>query len=220
MFAKNAKGRSDSIWLRAQTLRAPDHLVENQDFLGTTDLIDYSRFYTLFRSPLSLAFAALTLVTTLTVISLAIVVSLKSRRRSSLASSSCQFRAGTVDLTSSLEPEEDAKRASGSFMSPDAPMPPDQEKKCTCDDEYCDEGLPPQQQQFTNPYQGRDYGWEGPPDIILYFPYSTAAPASADPTSSYALNEGLALEKNFASPFGMLCGSFPPPNRLLFRSVP
>ena len=207
VFAKNSKGRSDYVWLRAQTLPAPDHLVENQDFLGTTtDLPDYSRFYAIFRSPLSLTFLALTTVITMTVMTLAIIVLVKSRRRGSLASSSCHFDNATApgDLLSRdsgdhLRDSAD-KRAGGSFVHPDVHL---EEKKCTCDDEFCDDQLLSTGQQFTNPYQGRDYGWEGPPDIILYFPYNSDDPTSADPTSSYALNESLAVDKNYGSPFGM-----------------
>ena len=66
--------------------------------------------------------------------------------------------------------------------------------KFTCDEEFCDE------QQFTNPYQGqREYGWEGPPDIILYFPYNNPEPG-VDPNSCYTLNEGMAIEKNYVQP--------------------
>lgn len=209
VFAKNSKGRSDHVWLRGQTLRAPDHLVENQDFLGTTsDLPDYSRFYAIFRSPLSLTFLALTTVITMTVMTLAIIVLVKARRRGSLASSSCHFdNAAPGDLLSrdscdQLRDGAEDKRAGGSFVHPDLHL---EDKKCTCDDEFCDEQLLSAGQQFTNPYQGRDYGmgWEGPPDIILYFPYNSPDPTSADPTSSYALNEGLAVDKNYGSPFGM-----------------
>lgn len=222
VFAKNSKGRSDYVWLRAQTLRAPDHLVENQDFLGTTDLPDYSRFYAIFRSPLSLTFLALTTVITMTVMTLAIIVLVKARRRGSLASSSCHFdNAAPGDMLSrsscdQLRDETEDKLApGGSFVHPDLHL---EDKKCTCDNEFCDEQLLSTGQQFTNPYQGREYGmgWEGPPDIILYFPYNSADPTSADPTSCYALNEGLAVDKNYGSQFGMYCWHAVPS----FHSIP
>lgn len=213
IYAKNSKGRSEYVWLRAQTTRTEVHLVQNQDFLGSSsDFGDYSHLYSMFRSSLSLTFLAIITVVTMTVITLAIIV-LASRRRTSLTtSSSCHFDESgpsgpaSRDSCDQLHQTTDdvLKRAAGSFLRPDVHL---EEKKCTCDDEFCDEQLLSSRQQFTNPYQGRDYGWEGPPDIILYFPYNTATAtdATSDPTSSYALSEGSLLDKNYSSgPFGML----------------
>lgn len=217
IYAKNSKGRSEYVWLRAQTTRPEVHLVQNQDFLGSSsDFGDYSRFYSMFRSSLSLTFLAIITVITMTVITLAIIVLASRRRAMSLTtSSSCHFDESgpsgpaSRDSCDQLHQTTDdvLKRAAGSFLRPDVHL---EEKKCTCDDEFCDEQLLSSGQQFTNPYQGRDYGWEGPPDIILYFPYNTATAATdatSDPTSSYALSEGSLLDKNYSSaPFGMLSG--------------
>lgn len=138
----------------------------------------------------------------MTVMTLAIILLLKSRRRGSLASSSCHFDnatpGGDIMSRDSCDQLADSvdKGAGSSFVHPE-------DKKCTCVDEYCDQQLLSAEQQFTtNPYHGRDYGWEGPPDIILYFPYNSADPTSGDPTSSYDLNEGLAVDKNFGNQFG------------------
>lgn len=203
------------MWLRAQTLRAEVHLVENQDFLGSaSDFADYSRFYSLFRSSFSLTFLAIITVITMTVITLAIIV-LANRRRSLSSSSSCHMDdsgpSESRDSCHQLRQTTDdvLKRPAGPFLRPDVHL---EEKKCTCDDEFCDEQLLSSGQEFTNPYQGRDYGWEGPPDIILYFPYNaTLADTSAPTSSSYALTHESLLDKNYPqTPFGMLSQVFPP----------
>ena len=196
VFARNSKGRSDSVWLRSHTLRAPgDHLShrESQDFLGSSHLLPdyYSRFYSFFTSPLALVVSCLATLVTLTVMTLAIIALVSRRRVPLTASSSSHFNdSGPSDSCDQL-PVVQAKEGDDSSL-PDAHV---DAKKCTCDDEFCDEGV--SRQTFTDPYHGRDYGWEGPPDIILYFPYN-----NSDNPAAFALNEGLALDKS-SSPFGM-----------------
>ena len=191
IFARNSKGKSDYVWLRAQTLRAPDRVIENRDFLGMNDLPDHQRLYSLFRRPLLLFFVAASAVVTCTVVSLAVIVCRQIRSRSAALLTACHFNSGShMESRSSSERlndcEEVLKRSSGSCDG----------NKSTLSEDLCDQQLLSVRDQFPpNPYPGSQYVSNGPPDIIPSFPFASSSPDEA--TTSFALDD-----KNFTATFG------------------
>lgn len=192
IFARNSKGKSDYVWLRGQTLRAPDRVIVSRDFLGMNDLPDHQRLYSLFRRPLLLFFVAASVVVTTTVLCLAVIVCRQFRTRSTRTVSSCHFNSGShMESRSSSDRlndcEEVLKRSSGSCDG----------NKSTLNEDFCDQQLLSGRDQFADPYPGsqQQYVSNGPPDIIPSFPFASSSPDEA--TTSFALDD-----KNFTATFG------------------
>ena len=199
IFARNSRGKSDYVWLRAQTLRAADPLIEDQGFLGANHLPDHQRLYSLFRRPLLLFFLTASAAVILTVMSLAVLLYRQLRSRSSLTASSvsCHFNSGSqiASRTSSEclnDSREALKRSSGSC---------DGNKSSSWNEEFCDQQLLSSRDQPANPYPGRNGVANGPPDIIPCFPF--AAPLDEEATTSFPLDDkkssGERGTRNFAA---------------------
>ena len=110
MFAQNSRGKSDSFWLRSQTLvqRPIERVIESQDIFTFNDISDASsssskgrlRLTSMTRRPLLWVFLLGSLLIGLTVLALGIVILIKFQRRRRL-SSSLTTSGGSCHLTTS-----------------------------------------------------------------------------------------------------------------------
>lgn len=195
IFARNSKGKSDYVWLRAQTVRAVDRVIVNRDFLGMNDVSDHERLYSLFRRPLLLFFVSASVVVTSTVVSLAVIVcrQFRSRPTGLLTAASCHFNSGSnMESRSSSERLNDSqevlKRSSGSCDG----------NKSSLKEMLCDQQLLSEACHSPNPYPGsQQYVSNGPPDIIPSFPFASSSSPDDEATTSFALDD-----KNFTATFG------------------
>jgi hypothetical protein len=197
IFARNSKGKSDYVWLRGQTLRAPDRVIVNRDFLGMNHLPHHQRLYSLFRRPLLIFFLIASAVVVVTVLVLAVIVWRQFRTRHSasvlLTTSSCHFNSGSQTESSSDRGNES-----------DGVLKAGESGSSLQKDDMCDGQLLSQGDQFSgNPYpSSQHYVSNGPPDIIpSSFPFASSSSFSSpeEATTSFAL---LADDKNFTSTFG------------------
>lgn len=164
LFAANSKGRSDQIWLSAQTLRPAERLVDSNKSSNT----DSNTSLLLRGKPMVIALLIGAGVVTLIVMALGIIAVVRVRTssgvcRQTIQQDSRQHPSGTPAVNFECEEECD---------------------QC-CDDDCCDEMLlttttttVPQQtqqtQQMTQQFDENSVLNKGPPDIIPSFGYLSA----------------------------------------------
>lgn len=199
IFARNSKGRSDYVWLRGQTLRAPDRDIENRDTHRMNQLPDHQPLDSLFRRPLLLFFVIASSAVLLTVASMSLLLCRQFRGRSVLTVSSMSCNSGSrMESHTSSEglndSQEALKRSSSSSCDGN---------KRSLNEEFCDQQLVSRggSDQFSNPYAGSEFVSSGPPDIIpSSFPFTCWQPDGGQEraTTSFALDD-----KNLAATFAL-----------------
>lgn len=150
IYASNSKGKSDSTWLKAQTLRPAERLIDN----NSNSKDGHAGVILLRGKPMVMALLIGAAVVTLIVIALGVIAVLRVRRSGSNGNNLPQQDAPDQQQPASTLFEED--------------------EECCCDDDCCDEMLltstasnVAQQQQL----QQNSNSNKGPPDIIPSFGY-------------------------------------------------
>ena len=164
MFAQNARGKSDLVWLRTQTLpqRPLERVIESQDIFSLNELPDGSssrgklRLTSMTRRPLLFVFLLGSLLIGLTVMCLGIMILVKFQRRRRLSSSltSATSAGGSCHLTTNSgsssdqlnhnEGDDDGeecfkKRSSSSGFLRRLTGATDCDDKCTLQEDFGDE---------------------------------------------------------------------------------
>lgn len=189
MFARNTRGRSDYVWLRAQTLRPADP--QTRDFDERRVAHQQQGLDSLLRRPLLLFFLMASIAVVLTVASMAVMVCRQVRRPSVLtAVSSCNSRMESHTSSEGLNDSQEALKRSSSSCDGN---------ERTMNEQFCDQQLVSGGDQFANPYPGVDLVSNGPPDIIPHsFPFPASYSSDVAASTSFPLND-----KNFTtSTFG------------------
>ncbi|RWS13262.1 uncharacterized protein B4U79_07967 [Dinothrombium tinctorium] len=150
IYSQNARGKSDETWLKAQTLRPAERLIDNNTSGNNASGLNTVNVALLRGKPMLIALLIGVAVVTVIVLALGIIAVLRVRRSNN---SACD--------TPPVQPQPQQSGAATMFNEED--------EDCCCDEDCCDEMLltsSAMQQQCNNS--------KGPPDIIPSFGYSSS----------------------------------------------
>lgn len=175
LYAKNSKGRSNHVWLNAQTLRPAERLVDSQSNNGVNGF--QAAGPVLRGKPAMIALLIGAGVVTLIVIALIVIAVARVRRRSS--EMSVTHNGSNLPSHTNARPppssDEQSPGTGGATLFGD-----EDEEPCCCEDDCCDEMLltTNHTEHSLRQYVGGDYQQNGNgkgPDIIPAFGYCSSS---------------------------------------------
>lgn len=233
LFAQNSKGKSDSSWIRAQTLRPPERLIESsQDILSLNDNSDIPNSNGISASSLlhqphliSLVVGFFVITSSAILFGILLLVKFRKSRSAScslMGSNSCHLTSSNLrdspDQMSS-DSSENLKRGGPPGGNGGGPgnggghptfYPTD--NKCCCD-EFCDDpnvvgrSHSHHQSEYEHTYHGRGYSTNCPPDMIpSYNPHTYSTIPLAIHTAATEVSDDMS---DHASISGPVVGVFP-----------
>lgn len=218
LYSINMRGKSKEIWLKAQTLRPAERLVDN-DLNGSNKnlslLNDTKAFLLRGKSMVIIMLISASIVITL-VTGLAIVTVCRVRRSRGSAGSSTSTLHGSSNHPDAFEPQaqqqqQQQKRDPTQSNAHGSSTMFNEDDECCCDeDDCCDEML----LTSANVQQSCINSSKGPPDIIPSFGYSAATGLDNKQFLSFGLTLSLL---NYSQQHFSLT-SFLPSFRLLIRN--